>query len=528
MRMLLRIAVCLYAVAVVGQTPQRLSWQQFAKDPARVQSFRNAVAAMKANNSADPASAAYRMSWEYWGSMHGYFGASSKAGTVAAFRTRRGIADPQFDPSFVGVRDTTPPDDIAKAVWDQCQHGTDWFFAWHRLYLFYFEKVLQKAANDPSLRLPYWDYTDVANLGMPDEFRSPTYMNAQGQSVANPLFEDRRAPGWAPPGTHALEESDTDINDALDNANFFDQIGADGKLIPGYQRTIERGVHGNVHCDVMRCPVTVMGAVPFSANDPIFWMHHCNIDRMWDCWLSIAGHKNPSTSAFLDQPFSFVDTSGNLVTKKVRNLFDASLIDYVYEQSANCGRAATPVVQAVQPVVAATAKTARAVKSALKQPIVIGETKGVTIDSVVSKKLVSLPATASPNHPRQFALRAEPNVPVTTELILRDVRYVQHPRMRFRIYLERTDNGQRARVGTLSFFDDTTDAAHAAHAAHAAASDTRVFDATHALRALGLEGTGTLNVLVVFEGVDEPGPDFEPATAGLTVGEIDLTVKNDV
>src|SRR5690242_9209057 len=135
----------------------RMNWQTFIQDPARVQSLRNAVAVMKSRNNADPKSALYRTSWEYWGAMHGYFGPGSVFGTVEEAVTdyTNGGGDPILLPLFNGITDMTPPDAVAQQVWGQCQHGTPWFFAWHRLYLYYFEKQLQKAANDPNLFLPY-------------------------------------------------------------------------------------------------------------------------------------------------------------------------------------------------------------------------------------------------------------------------------------------------------------------------------------------------------------------------------------
>lgn len=27
-----------------------------------------------------------------------------------------------------------------------------------------------------------------------------------------------------------------------------------------------------------------MGAPSSAANDPVFWLHHCNVDRLWDVW----------------------------------------------------------------------------------------------------------------------------------------------------------------------------------------------------------------------------------------------------
>ena len=50
------VIVCL-AGGAVAQQPVRLSWQEFEKDPRRVQSLRNAIATMKARNSADPSTA---------------------------------------------------------------------------------------------------------------------------------------------------------------------------------------------------------------------------------------------------------------------------------------------------------------------------------------------------------------------------------------------------------------------------------------------------------------------------------------
>lgn len=41
---------------------------------------------------------------------------------------------------------------------NSCQHGWEEFLTWHRLYLYYFEQHMQDV--DPSVTLPYWDWTD--------------------------------------------------------------------------------------------------------------------------------------------------------------------------------------------------------------------------------------------------------------------------------------------------------------------------------------------------------------------------------
>jgi tyrosinase len=49
-----------------------------------------------------------------------------------------------------------------------------------------------------------------------------------------------------------------------------------------------------------------------SSVDPIFFMHHCNIDRLWDVWTTkerAAGRTTPPTAAeaptFNPEPFHF-------------------------------------------------------------------------------------------------------------------------------------------------------------------------------------------------------------------------------
>ena len=89
--------------------------------------LRAAVTAMQALPASNP------RSWQYWANVHGTTGPQNAAGT-----------------------------------WKQCQHGSFFFLPWHRMYLFYFEKVLRAASGDPTFALPYWNWT--ANRAMPLPF----------------------------------------------------------------------------------------------------------------------------------------------------------------------------------------------------------------------------------------------------------------------------------------------------------------------------------------------------------------------
>ena len=531
MRSLVKTTVCAIVLATISshataqQPGTRMSWETFIQDPARVQSLRNAVAVMRSRNSADRTSALYRTSWDYWAAMHGYFGPGSPFGTVENGRARyqNGGGDPFLVPLFNGVTNTTPPDAVAQQVWAQCQHGTPWFFAWHRLYLYYFEQVLQAAANDPNLRLPYWDYTDTANVAMPAPYTDSTYDDALGHLVVNPLYEPRRVPGWNPPGGNTLDPAATDIDDALKLKPFFGRFGV------GYQSTIEQGVHGTVHCSVVDCPATDMGAVGYSANDPIFWAHHANIDRMWDCWTSL-GNKNPTDDGtWTSKSFSFVDANGQLVTNTVADLFNGNIeLNYVYEQASNCSRAAAapPADAAPAPAATMSDEALRTARARLATPVVLGEVKQHVINAGVSRKRVPIAGGAGMASVRALAMRGNDELPVKTELVLRNIQFTEHPGKQFSVILERRDDPtKRVRVGTLSFFVSMTPGHE-----HDEETIDRTFDVTDELRQIAASAADLREVSVVFEattGRITPGSEeisFDSEDTQLTVGEIELVV----
>jgi hypothetical protein len=516
----------LITASVLAQTAVRLSWETFAKDPKRVAAFRKAVATMKSRNTADPKSAQYRTSWTYWGNIHGYFGPQSPDGTIEAYiqwMKDNGYWEDWYEPYFQGVVDVTPPDQVAKDIWSTCQHGTPWFYAWHRLYLYYFERTLQVAAGDDTLRLPYWDYTNTAYLGMPVEFTSPTYVDDKGKTQPNPLYEPRRLPGWKAPASLALDGTDTDIDDALGIDSFFDTT-SNGKPVPGYQSTIENAPHGYVHCAVMDCPAVVMGAVPYSSNDPIFWLHHCNIDRTWTCWTSISGHNNPTQSWFRNKKFSYVNEKGVKVTKAVSSLFSGSLIDYVYEQPANCARNEAPPPAAVEAVQMTPAQVQTA-KANLAKPLVLSTKKKVALSAAsVHTELAVAEDTSSKRTARTLAMAAEtPQLPVVANLVLRGIHWGMPPRSMIRVYIARKDDpAQRVYVGAITFFVSPTRHNHDTHTLN------RMFDITEELRQLGLTGDAQDAIDVQFEtGTGDAAAraaSFNPKS-NVVIDEIELHVK---
>src|SRR5687767_7916037 len=112
----------------------------------------------------------------------------------------------------------------------------------------------------------------------------------------------------------------------------------------------------------------------------------------------------------------------------------------------------------------------------LSRPVVIGTAMNTTLDAEVTKKRVTLDATASLDHPRQFALDEQSELPVATELILRGIHFREHPGTDINVFVERVDNpAERAFVGTISFFWEEPEG-EATH--HPQGEISRVFDAT--------------------------------------------------
>ncbi len=39
-------------------------------------------------------------------------------------------------------------------AWDTCEHWTDFFWSWHRMYLYWFERIIRKMCCEPCWALP--------------------------------------------------------------------------------------------------------------------------------------------------------------------------------------------------------------------------------------------------------------------------------------------------------------------------------------------------------------------------------------
>jgi tyrosinase len=86
---------------------------------------------------------------------------------------------------------------------------------------------------------------------------------------------------------------------------------------------LERIPHGLVHVAVGgETPPGLMTLFETAAQDPIFWLHHANLDRLWEAWLRRgAARRNPTAGAWLDAQWTFGSGSTE-TTLRTRDVLD--------------------------------------------------------------------------------------------------------------------------------------------------------------------------------------------------------------
>jgi tyrosinase len=144
----------------------------------------------------------------------------------------------------------------------RCIHGDERFLTWHRLMLWYFERALQNAANDQTLSLPYWNWTE-----------NPTGSHYPIEFENNPLLQSQ--PPRASTQEQKIRYTAKQLTDIIDTNPSWD-------LFAGGRGKLEAGPHNDMHGWVggigpMRRDVT-------AATDPLFWLFHNYIDALFDRW----------------------------------------------------------------------------------------------------------------------------------------------------------------------------------------------------------------------------------------------------
>jgi hypothetical protein len=422
-------------------------------------SLRRGVAQMMARNNAPRDSADFRRSWVYWANMHWHFGPTCEGPIVGS--------------GMAGVQTFAASNASETATWCKCEHGTDFFLTWHRMYLWYFERVLQEAAGDPSLRLPFWDYATDPNL--PAAYRDPTYVNELGVTVPNPLRVDARQPGLNA-GSAGLAAGVRSAAGAMPATTF-----------GSFRAALENIPHGAVHCALVTggCPNGLMGAIPASALDPIFWAHHTNIDRLYECWLKVdEAARLPTDPAHLNTQYTFVDADGSTPQRRAADMLRLSQLGYSYAQGGDC-----PAVMVASAARGMEMPDAAMTASARQESFTLaGPTR-------LERGITTVPISVPPTAREMLSARAMPSAEPRAYVVIEGLKYDEGPGGLYNVYLKGAGD-QREQIGVISLFTFSA----SRHRAHAGRYE---FDATDAIQRLAIDAAA------------QPSLVFEPTT-GLT------------
>ncbi len=176
-----------------------------------------------------------------------------------------------------------------------CIHGYPGFLTWHRAYLDVYEEALRCVNSDISL--PFWNWSSGPTTGVPAACRDATYENRNGDTVDNPLY--------AGPIPASLGGGVTSRRSNIDTTSFDDlatsaQSALAESTFSGFQPALN-GPHGGVHVRVGGN----MASVAQAGFDPIFYLHHANVDRLWAIWQNSHPAALPTDEANLElEPFN--------------------------------------------------------------------------------------------------------------------------------------------------------------------------------------------------------------------------------
>ena len=335
-----------------------------------------------------------------------------------------------------------------------CPHGNWWFLDWHRAYLGWLETTLRDLSGDPDFALPYWDWTktpsvpqamfdgvlDPNNAGfIPtfDEFSTqfqPVVTNLYGafsqdqlgvlsdrgiatagdfmNSLQQAFFDQPNARGLT--ATNPDLDSDTKVavslptirqslrttlfaggggpNDPAGFASAKASNHSDGST----KGILESQPHDNVH-GAMGGGGGAFMVQFYSPVDPIFFLHHGNLDRLWDVWTrrqTALGRptlpQGPDLDAWSNEEFRFFSNSQSQPVTQTKAGSYASTSVFGYDYSPGSGEDQVPVAG---PAVASTPQVFSG--AVVSERIGLARAAGGTV-RVPASALQAAPADAGP------------------------------------------------------------------------------------------------------------------------------------
>lgn len=197
-----------------------------------------------------------------------------------------------------------------------CPHHLPHFLPWHRLFVTDLENRLNLFSSE-EISLPFWDWTSQSAIsnGIPLVFTLEK-IEIDGVEMDNPLHStlindlERRTsrnPGNSSDLTYLSQQVGTAIS-RKKFSEFTNDIETPHDWFHGW-------VGGN------------MGSVAYAAFDPIFWFHHCNVDRQWAVWQLLNGNGS--------MPESLLNETLAIYEKTIKETLSTDELGFTYEEPEN-------------------------------------------------------------------------------------------------------------------------------------------------------------------------------------------------
>ncbi|MER7849635.1 tyrosinase family protein [Kitasatospora sp. NPDC096077] len=193
-------------------------------------------------------------------------------------------------------------------------HRSPSFLPWHRWFLLRVEGQMRSVLGKSGFALPYWDWQTDADAGVPERAAvwGDTYMGHAGIPVNSGPFraQNNPRPFWVIVEADGLGAWDsvrrglerqfyqsanslpnsTNVKEVLSSYPTYDSVGFDvnsagfRNRLEGFLPAGQSSMHNRVHDWIGRDMIPIS-----SPNDPVFFLHHCNVDRIWESWMSKNG-----------------------------------------------------------------------------------------------------------------------------------------------------------------------------------------------------------------------------------------------
>jgi len=165
------------------------------------------------------------------------------------------------------------------------------FLLWHRMFIYYFEKELINSgvANAGNISLPYWGWETSGDWSSSSPMFSSGTNNLGLFGYPIPEGTFGRAFGQSTPQPSAAELDGLSTSYTQFGTDYFSQQGTN--FWPRLEAVYHNTYHGFIGGSGTTSQST-MSYVSISPRDPIFYQHHCYVDKIWQDWHN----KNGSSS----------------------------------------------------------------------------------------------------------------------------------------------------------------------------------------------------------------------------------------